>query len=168
MSFIEFNEDGEAVRQAMRRWATGVTIVTSHYGGVSHGMTVSSFTSIALSPPLLLVSLQDITRTYELVKKSGIFGVTILDHTQQDLSDRFAGRIPELEDRFRGLETFTLSTGAPFLPGGMAYFDCKVLSHHTFGDHALFVGNVVEVKVEQADRPLLYYNQTYWNLDGKI
>jgi flavin reductase (DIM6/NTAB) family NADH-FMN oxidoreductase RutF len=157
--------EAEEMRQAMRRWVTGVTVVTSRHAGVRHGMTVSSFTSITLIPPRLLVSLQVHTRTHELVKQSGVFGVTLLSQAQQDISDRFAGRIPEYEDRFLGLETFTLATGAPILTGGVAGFDCEVLAAYAVGDHTLFVGDVLAVQISQDAHPLVYYNRGYWRLD---
>ena len=149
----------------MRRWATGVTVVTSRHEGIRHGMTVSSFTSISLIPPRVLVSLQVHARTHELVKQSGIFGVTLLSQDQQDISDRFAGRIPEYEDRFLGLETFNLATGAPILAGAVAGFDCEVLAAYAVGDHTLFIGDVLAVQISQDAHPLIYYNRRYWHLD---
>jgi flavin reductase (DIM6/NTAB) family NADH-FMN oxidoreductase RutF len=85
--------DPESMRRAMRHWVAGVTVVTSIGQGIQHGMTVSSFTSISLIPPMILVSLERATRTYELVTQSGIFGVSILRLEQQLISERFAGRI---------------------------------------------------------------------------
>jgi flavin reductase (DIM6/NTAB) family NADH-FMN oxidoreductase RutF len=156
----------EEMRQAMRRWATGVTVVTSRQGEVCHGMTVSSFTSVSLSPPLVLVSLQSGTRTHELVSRSGVFGITLLSQGQEEISDRFAGRIAETEDRFLGLKTFTLATGVPFLDGGLANFDCEVLAANSVGDHAVFLGNVLSVRINQVSSPLIYYDRGYWRIDA--
>ncbi|TLN16183.1 flavin reductase family protein, partial [bacterium] len=82
----------EALRQAMRHWTTGVSVVTSRYGDAQHGMTVNSLASLSLDPPMLTVTLANATRTFELVKRSGVFGVTILGADQGPISDRFAGR----------------------------------------------------------------------------
>ncbi len=153
--------DAEIMRQAMRRWATGVTIVTTRLGDILHGMTVSSFLSISLAPPLLMVSLQDNSRTRRLVEQSNVFGVIILDQHQQELSDRFAGRISDDDDRFDGLETYTLVSGAPFPVGGMACFDCQVVTSYKIGSHTLFVGDVVALQIGKEDKPLLYYERTY-------
>ena len=84
--------DSEEMRAAMRNWATGVTVVSTMFNGERHGMTVSSFTSVSIDPAMVLVSLQMEARTYKLVDSSGVFGVTILDNSQQEISDRFAGR----------------------------------------------------------------------------
>src|SRR5512137_548100 len=94
--------DPDHLRQAMRLWATGVAVVTSQHEGVVHGMTVSSFTSVSLIPPQVLVALNQSTRTHALVKESRFFGVTVLGADQQEISDRFAGRLPDDANRLSG------------------------------------------------------------------
>ena len=101
--------DSEILRQAMRAWTPGVTIVTASHEGEQHGMTVSSFTSIALEPPIVIISLQTDSRTHELVSQAKAFAVTILSDKQQELSDRFAGRIPDAEDRSLMNVTFVMA-----------------------------------------------------------
>jgi flavin reductase (DIM6/NTAB) family NADH-FMN oxidoreductase RutF len=108
---------GELLRNCMRSWPTGVSIITSQFNTHRHGMTVNSFASVSLEPPIVLCTLAHATRTYSLVSQSGIAGITLLGEDQAALSDRFAGRIPEDGDRFAGLETFHLVTGAPLLVG---------------------------------------------------
>jgi flavin reductase (DIM6/NTAB) family NADH-FMN oxidoreductase RutF len=114
--------DPDQLRQAMRLWATGVAVVTSKHDGEVLGMTVSSFTSVSLIPPQVLIALAQATRTHALVKNSRSFGVTVLRSDQQELSDRFAGRLPDNGDRFSGLEQFTLVSGVPLQdrPAGIA------------------------------------------------
>src|SRR5512139_2923379 len=92
----------EELRDAMRLWASGVTIVSAEYAGIRHGMTVSAFFSVSITPPLVLISLSWGSRTRDLVQKSNSFGVTILSNQQQELSDRFAGRNTEDTNRFEG------------------------------------------------------------------
>src|SRR5512141_1450194 len=111
---------GELLRRAMRHWVTGVAIVTSHYAGASHGMTVNSFNSISLEPPVVTVTMNHNTRTSHLVQQSGVFAVTILSARQQPLAELFAGRVDTAADRMAGLDTFTLKTGAPLISGGLA------------------------------------------------
>src|SRR5690348_9822482 len=120
--------EADLLRQAMRFWVTGVTIVTAAHHGVQHGMTVSSFTSLSLTPPQILVSLAQNTRTHDLVTHSRSFGISVLSAGQQDVSDRFAGRIEDEPDRLTGLATFTLVTGAPMILGGLAHLDCHVVT----------------------------------------
>jgi len=152
------------MRAAMRQWATGVAVVSSLHDGARHGMTVSSFTSISLEPPLVLVSLSKEARTHDLVQRSGIFGVTLLNQAQQRISDRFAGRTSEDQDRFEGLESFSLHTGAPFLQGGLSFLDCRVIAAQDAGDHTLFIGQVIDLQVGPDGAPLIYYNRGYRRL----
>jgi flavin reductase (DIM6/NTAB) family NADH-FMN oxidoreductase RutF len=158
------NPNPEEFRQVMRQWATGVTIVSVAHQGIRHGMTVNSFTSLSLHPPLVLISLEHGTRTHEILLESGIFGVTILSSHQQDISDRFAGRHTEELDRFQGLETFTLVSGVPFLTGGIAFFDCRVIHSHEAATHTIFIGDVMAMDVHPEDPPLIYFNRDYRGL----
>lgn len=157
--------DSEKLRQAMRAWASGVTIVTSVHEGVQHGMTVSSFTSIAIEPPIILVSLQTGSRTHELVLKSNLFAVTILAEDQQEISERFAGRVPDTEDRFTDMETETLVSGASFIKGGLAYMDCRVTRTILVGSNTLFLAEVIATKGNGKGVPLVYHNRNYQKLD---
>jgi flavin reductase (DIM6/NTAB) family NADH-FMN oxidoreductase RutF len=157
--------DPKALRLVMRTWATGVTVVATECDGVRHGMTVSSFTSVSLDPPLVLVSLERATQTHRLLEQSGYFSVTVLSEEQQAVSGRFAGRQPDGEERFAGLETFTLVSGAPFIGGGLAYFDCRVVSTYLAGTHTVFIGAVLAVQSgDQTGAPLLYHDRDYRQL----
>ena len=151
----------EQLRQAMRHWTTGVGVTTTAYDGIQHGMTVSSFTSLSLKPPLVMVSLGKSTRTHDLVLDSGVFAVTILSSLQQDISDRFAGRIKGVTDRFVGVETFTLETGSPMIQGGLSYFDCRVTATHDARTHTVFIGELVAVQAGEQGEPLVYFDREY-------
>ena len=80
---------------------------------------------------------------------------------QSEISDRFAGRISDLSDRFVGLDTFTLTSGVPFLFGGLAYFDCSVTNAYEAGNHTIYIGKVMAVKLGEKTMPLLYYERAY-------
>lgn len=148
----------------MRAWTTGVAVVTAVHDGQRYGMTVNSFTSISLEPPMIAVTLKQLTHTHDLVDKSGEFAMTILSADQRNLSDRFAGKIPEITDRFEGVPTETLSLDAPLIQGGMAYFNCRVVNSHPVGENTLFVAEVVDVRGEGDGDPLVYHNRVYWRL----
>lgn len=155
----------DELRQAMRQWTSGVTIVSADHDQIRHGMTVSSFASVSLEPPLVLVSLEQGTRTHGLITQSGSYGVTVLAGDQQEISDRFAGRDTETDNRFGGLDTHTLVTGSPFIDGYLACLDCRVVAQALYGNQTIFIGEVIALEVN-ADRqdPLLYYNQAYRQL----
>ena len=157
--------DAEQLRAAMRAWTSGVTIVTAAYGGEQHGMTVSSFTSISLEPPLIVISLHTATHTHRLVSLAGAFGVTILSSKQQALSERFAGRISQNGNRLDGVETETLVSGAPFLKGGLAYLDCRVTQTITSGMNTLFIAEVIAAHGYDHKEALIYHDRKYHNLE---
>ena len=156
--------DPEQLRQSMRAWTSGVTIVTASHAGEQHGMTVSSFTSIALEPPMIIVSLQTASRTHDLVAQANAFAVTILGDGQEEVSDRFAGRVSDTEDRLAGIETETLVTGAPFIKGGLAYLDCRITETIAVGTNTLFLAEVVAARGNGEGEPLVYHDRKYRKL----
>jgi flavin reductase (DIM6/NTAB) family NADH-FMN oxidoreductase RutF len=156
--------DPETLRGAMRAWTAGVTVLTSVFEGQRHGMTVNSFTSISLEPALITISLQTASRTHELVAKSRVFGLTILSAKQADVSEVFAGRIPDTHDRFAGLQTETLVTGSPLIVGGLAWMDCRVAQTFNAGMNTLFIAEVVAARGNGEGQPLIYHNRKYWGL----
>lgn len=158
---------GEQLRLAMRRWVTGVAIVTSQFDGAAHGMTVNSFGSISLDPPLVTVTMNQDTRTCHIVQQSGVFAITVLSAPQQPLAEMFAGRGDPNIDRMAGLDTFSLLTGAPFIRGGLAFVDCRVVYQHVMPLSLLFIGEVLAAEVagpEVASAPLMYLNRTFLSL----
>ena len=157
--------DPEQLRHAMRAWTTGVAVVTAVHASQSYGMTVNSFTSISLEPPLISVALKKLTHTHELVEKSGEFSVTILSASQKKLADIFAGKYPEIKDRFEGVATENLLLPAPLITGGIAFFNCRVVSLTSVGENTLFVAEVLAARGEGVGEPLAYHNRVYWKLD---
>ena len=160
--------DSEQLRHAMRAWTTGVTVVTATHAGQRYGMTVNSFTSISLEPPLVSLALKKLTHTHELVEKSGEFAVTTLASNQKELSDRFAGKHPAVTDRFEGVPTEQLSINAPLIKGGIAYFNCRVVNSFPVGENTLFVAEVIAAQGDGTGEPLVYHNRVYWKLAEQI
>jgi flavin reductase (DIM6/NTAB) family NADH-FMN oxidoreductase RutF len=151
----------ELLRDSMRCWTAGVSIVTSIVNGRTHGMTVNSFTSVSLEPPIVTLSMNNGARTQQMVRASGVFAVTILAADQAEISDRFAGKIGEEDDRFAGLETFSLSSGAPLIAGGLAWLDCKVIHTYQMPHSTLFAAQVIAGRVGADQKPLVYHNRAY-------
>ncbi len=155
-------------RQVMRRWASTVNVVTTRCDGLDYGLTVTAFSSLAATPPLVFASINTHTRTHPLIAKSGIFCVNFLAPTMRHVSDRFAGRWPD-EERFAGLAHRVAATGAPVLNDAIAYLDCKVVQRFESGDHTIFVGEVMAGDAQHPDQtPLLYFNGKYCALGGEI
>jgi flavin reductase (DIM6/NTAB) family NADH-FMN oxidoreductase RutF len=99
----------------------------------------------------------------EVLKDSAAYAVNFLSEDQHDLSDRFAGRLGEV-DRFEGLTTHRAATGSPILDDCLAWLDCRVVSTQVVGDHTLYIGEVVAAGVNGSGKPLLYWNADYRQL----
>jgi flavin reductase (DIM6/NTAB) family NADH-FMN oxidoreductase RutF len=156
--------DPQILRAAMRNWATGVTVVTATYESQRAGATVSSFTSITLDPPMILVCLNKTTYVHDLIRHSAAYGVSLLAHDQEALSNRFAGLESNVTDRFEGVTTHTLETGSPLLGGAIAWLDCRLEQALGIGTHTVYVGSVVGVQVNSDAMPLVYFNRGYKRL----
>ncbi|MRR38885.1 flavin reductase [bacterium] len=154
----------DQLRPAMRLWATGVTVVTAQAEGQHHGLTVSSFTSVSVDPPLVLVSIANASRTGELIRQSGYYGVTILAEDQEEISNIFAGRVPESADRFTGLGIGTLVSGAPFLVGGLVWLDCRLITTIPAGMSTIYLAEVIAEQHADGGQPLIYFNRDYQDL----
>ncbi len=153
--------DPARFRQAMAQFASGVTVVTTVKDGVPSGLTASSFASLSIEPPLLLVCLQKTLGAHRIIEETGIFAVNVLASRQLDIGRRFAGLQPETSDRFTGTEWMTAVTGSPVLPGCLAWADCRVWNIYDGGDHSIFVGSVEEVSASDDGEPLLYHNRLW-------
>ena len=157
--------DPESLRTILRQWASGVTVVTSADGDELHGMTVSSFASASLEPPLVLICLERSTRTHELVSRTGVFAISILSTDQQDISDLFAGRIPDEGDRLANVPYRLAPTGSPVIEGCLGFLDCTLVAHHEAGTHSVFVGEVEAGELLEQGQPLIYFDRDYRTLD---
>jgi flavin reductase (DIM6/NTAB) family NADH-FMN oxidoreductase RutF len=156
--------DSEQLRRALRSWTTGVAVITAVHDGQRYGMTVNSFASVSLEPPVISVTLRQLTHTHDLVMKSGEFSITVLSSNQAEISDRFAGKIPDVKDRFEGVPIETLSIDAPVLKGGIAYFTCRVMKAIPIGENTLIIAEVIAARGEGEGEPLVYHNRMFWKL----
>lgn len=152
----------DTYRSVMRRWPSGVTVITMPGDEGPHGMTASAFTSVSVDPPMVLVVVDRRWRSHAFVADRGVFCVNILAEDQADWSDRFAGRQGALPDRFAGIGTSAGPTGALRLTAAAAWLECVVDQAHDAGDHTIFVGRVVACGAPDGPaRPLLYHDGRY-------
>ena len=149
-------------KHALRRWPSGVTVVTARAGETIHGMTVSAFSSVSLDPPLVLVCADKASNTHPVIAEGRVFAAHILAQGQEGLSHRFASKADEWR-RFEGIDWKSGVTGAPILPGALAVLDCRVVAAHDAGDHVIYVGEVESVLLSEAE-PLLWYGGRYRSL----
>jgi flavin reductase (DIM6/NTAB) family NADH-FMN oxidoreductase RutF len=152
----------EAFRDALARWASGVTIVTARNGDDVHGMTVSAFSSVSLDPPLVLVCADRSSNTHGVIRGGGVFSVNVLARGQEELSNLFADKKRE-DVRFDGLDCAEGATGCPRIPGAAWALDCRVSAELDAGDHVIYVGEVVDSAVSDLE-PLVYYRGAYHTL----
>lgn len=157
--------ESQAFKNSLAHWASGVTVVTSVEGDQHVGITASSFASVSLEPPRVLICINKRLYTHGLIEHSGVFAVNILDETQLAWGMLFAGMLPEAEDRFVGIEWGTAATGSPILPGVLAWLDCRLVHAYDGGDHTIFVGEVEATSARGPGDPLVYYNRQWRKLD---
>ncbi len=153
--------DTRALRDALGCFATGITVITSvDSQGKPVGVTVNSFNSVSLDPPLILFSLAHDADTLPVVQAHGRFAVNVLSKAQEALSNRFA--TPEL-DRW-GDQPFAMQGGVPVLPQTLATLVCAVEHVVPGGDHQIIIGRVESLRWDPVGEPLLYHRGQYRGL----
>lgn len=142
-------------KQALRQFATGVTVVTARSpSGTLAGLTVSSFNSVSLQPPLVLWSLKVDSGAMGVMSEVSHYAIHVLGADQQALAEQFAG---PRELRWQGVAWHAGGSGAPLLPGCMAVFECFNRSRYEEGDHVIFVGEVERCSSRPGQAPLLHH-----------
>jgi flavin reductase ActVB len=151
--------DETAFRNAMARFASGVTIVTTRSSdGAFVGFTASAFSSLSLEPPLLLVCLQKDADCYNAFMDSDDFAVSILAHGQSEIARRFATKAI---DKWAGTAvTPGKISGLPLVTGASAHCECRIRERVDGGDHMILLGEVVRAEVSEAE-PMLHYNRQF-------
>jgi flavin reductase (DIM6/NTAB) family NADH-FMN oxidoreductase RutF len=149
--------DEAAFKNAMSHFASGVTVVTTEHEGKPFGMTVASFASLSLHPPLVLICIEKSVKTHDAIAASGKFGVSILRSDQQDISSRFASRA---DDKFTGIDVRRGTLGVPLIAGALTTLECSIENRLPGGDHTIFIGEVVDAQTTEGT-PLLYFRSGY-------
>ncbi len=146
-------------RSVMRRYPTGVTIVTTLVDGEPKGFTANAFSSVSAEPPMVLICVNRRARTHPLISAAGKFCVNVLRLEQQPLAETFSSH--DHTTPFEGVPYHVGPSGSPILEGTLAYFDCELAEEHTAGTHTIFIGNVVACATGDAGEPLGYYDGAY-------
>ena len=156
--------DTRALRNALGRFTTGVTIVTCvDAQGQAIGLTANSFNSLSLDPPLILWSLRRSSHSLPAFLAAPNFAVNVLGEAQVDLSRRFASALP---DKFAEGQWAAGTGGVPLLAGCAAVFECERVSHQEVGDHVLFIGRVRAMS--EATVPPLLFQAGHYRMLGEI
>jgi flavin reductase (DIM6/NTAB) family NADH-FMN oxidoreductase RutF len=148
-------------RRICGKFASGITIATVlDTAGACHGMTANSFTSVSLTPPLVLVCVDHRARIREHFRIGEHFGINILSAGQKGLSDKFAG---SGYNRFEGVSWYPGQTGVPLLPDVLATLECSRVNVITAGDHDIVIGEVIHADCQDGE-PLVFYASQYRSL----
>ncbi|MBP2049785.1 flavin reductase (DIM6/NTAB) family NADH-FMN oxidoreductase RutF [Streptomyces griseochromogenes] len=157
--------DRDGMRRVLGRFTTGVTVVTTG-GTTPHGMTANSFTSVSLSPPLVLICVLRGAAMHEAVLDRKSFAVSVLSARQEDLARYFADR-----RRPRGIAQFApiewspgRFTGSPVVADALAWLECSLTATHDGGDHSIFVGEVLDMGFREDHDALLFHDGGFHSL----
>jgi len=146
----------------MARYATGVSVVAAVHDGVRYGMTVNSLTSVSLDPTLMLFCCERDASLHDPLMTAGSWAVSVLSAAQQPVAALFATRGRPGIDQFDGQSAHPGKlTGAPILDGALAWFECRTWATYDGGDHAIVVGEVLDLGCGDDAAGLLYFRSAY-------
>jgi flavin reductase (DIM6/NTAB) family NADH-FMN oxidoreductase RutF len=150
--------DAALYRRTCAKFATGITVVTTlDNDGHPHGMTVNSFTSVSLDPPLVLVSIDLRNSILGHFISTSWFGINVLAEHQEQLSRRFSSTA---ENRFLDVSWRAGIAGTPLLDGVLAQIECAVVQTFEAGDHTILIGEVRNATCREG-KPLLFFDSKY-------
>ncbi len=144
----------------MRRVPRGVAVVTVDAAGQRLGLTVSSFVSLSLQPPLVGVAIDRQAAMHELVREAGSFALSLLAGHQEALAHHFARGVPPIA-MWRGIPAREGVLGAPLLDGALGWIECRLAGECPAGDHTLFQGEVVAVELGTGGPALVRLRSAY-------
>lgn len=153
--------DKRFLRTVFGRFATGVTVVTFERDSEVYGMTVNSFSSVSLEPPLVLFCPSVHCRFAYQAELGSLFTISILSQDQHDVCLHFAGR-PCLERS----PWEPADQSPPVVRGSLAHLRCRLAAMHPHGDHLVAVGEVLEAQAEESGEPLLFFGGGYPSLES--
>ena len=145
-------------KKTLSTFATGITVVTTRYNSILYGKTINSFSSLSLSPPLVLFSLDTKSSKLNIFKKCQTITINILSKKQQLVSNNFAKKIPDWKD----IDYYSLKNGNPIIKNCVSNLDCNIIDKIKKGDHIIFICQVSQVVNNDKLKPLIYYNSKYF------
>jgi flavin reductase (DIM6/NTAB) family NADH-FMN oxidoreductase RutF len=155
--------DDRMFRNAMGKFATGVTVITTELDGEVHGMTANAFMSVSLNPRLVVISIGEKAKMLHKIKESGKYAVNILGEDQKNVSMQFAGQLKEEQVE---IEFETLGE-LPVIKNSLANISCKIFSHQVAGDHTLLIGEVTDIVLRKGT-PLTFFEGKYGQLTNQL
>ena len=149
--------DIDNFKKTLSTFATGITVVATKNNSILYGKTINSFSSLSLSPPLILFSLDNKSSKLNIFKNSKTVTINILSKKQQMISNNFAKKNPD----WNGIEYNILENGNPIIKNCVSNLDCKIIDKLKKGDHIIFICKVLQVLNNNKLKPLIYYNSKW-------
>ena len=145
-------------KKTLSAFATGITVVATKYNSILYGKTINSFSSLSLSPPLILFSLDNKSSKLNIFQKSEKITINILSKKQKLISNNFAKKNPD----WQNIDYDLLKNGNPIIKNCVSNLDCKIIDKIKKGDHIIFICQVSHVINNDKLKPLIYYNSKYF------
>ena len=145
-------------KNTLSKFSTGVTVVATNKGSILYGKTINSFSSLSLSPPLVLFSLDKTSSKLNIFRNSKIVSINILSKNQKSISYNFAKNNPNWDE----IEYNILKNGNPIIKNCVSNLDCKIIEKIKKGDHIIFICKVLQVLNNNKLKPLIYFNSKYF------
>ena len=144
-------------KKSLSKFTTGITVVATKKKSTYYGKTINSFSSLSLSPPLVLFSLDIKSSKLNIFKNSNHVSINILNKNQKYISDNFAKKNPDWND----VDYEILKNGNPIIKNCVSNLNCKITDKIKKGDHIIFICKVIDVSINDKLKPLIYFNSRY-------
>ena len=145
-------------KKALSKFSTGITVITTKRNSILYGKTINSFSSLSLSPALVLFSLDVKSSKLKIFKNTKFISINVLSEKQKFISDNFAKNTPD----WKNIDYKLLKNGSPIIKNCVSNLDCKILDKIKKGDHIIFICKVSEVMINDKLKPLIYFNSKYF------
>ncbi len=156
--------DRDQFKEVVSKFASGVTVVTTADDQGFHGVTVSSFCSLSLDPPLVLVCIDKSIQSHDLITSAPKFVVNFLSRGQTFLAEQFSGQTPLADPQFTRVAHAVRDSGLPLISHTVAWIECDAWAAYDGGDHTIFVGRATSGELGEEDDPLLYFDREFTEL----
>ncbi len=156
--------DQDRFKELVSKFASGVTIVTTADDHGYHGVTVSSFCSLSLDPPLVLVCIDKGIQSHDLITSAPSFAVNILSRGQSFPAEQFSGQTPLADPHFSRVTHTVSDSGLPVLDDSIAWIECESWGSYDGGDHTIFIGKALNGDLGREDDPLIYFDRSFSEL----
>ena len=147
------------LKECFSLFSTGVMIAATNYNGHNYGLTINSFSSVSLDPPLCLFSIGSNSHSLEAFKNSGSFTLSILSSQQKDLASKFASH--DHESKWQNCDIRSSKLENPIFNNCNGFFECSNYKIVEAGDHHIFIGEIIDFAKENDEQGLLYYKGSF-------